>query len=494
MKQKGLLKLFGCLMVTALLLTGCMRINPARTFAYGLVDLLMLPFEELTNEEYSKDLAGEVQELINTSSHDANFSIRIKDIFADATGLDTSMLRGGKLDIESMYDASSGDMSMAVNGLGLVNGYFYMQENQFAIDVPQFLTSMIVYEMQSQLDFNQPIQLNDRLTDLQFAINPEGGNYDQAFLDELKTILRHYARLIADNLDASKLAWTTENIGVMGKSTRAQVITVSLDENDLRDLTEIVLERAQDDERLKDFVVNNFMAAAYETIGEAEDEFDDAIAYALEDIDYVFEGEEIDLAVSIYFTPKFLVTGTPLAVGVLMDNGWQEVDLFYKYVVDEREVDMAFTAEADGEEIDFSLTNLKTRGGYEMQGSFDLPSEGVRVTIDGTTALSRDAEVSDMTVNLSGSDLDMDGTLKIWSELTRIRNKREYEIVSEIEGSLNAYGETVGIVLDASGTYTFDQSMKVSVPDLDDGNAIHVDNIEDLVTEIQNAMYLGFGF
>jgi hypothetical protein len=494
MKQKGLLKLFGCLMVAALLMTGCMRINPARTFAYGLVDLLMLPFEELNDEEYSKDLAGEVQELINTTSHDASFSFRIKDVFADGMGFDTSMLRGGKLDIESMYDAQTGDMSMAVNGLGLVNGYLYMQENQFAVDVPQFLTSMIVYEMQSQLNYNQPIMLNDRMTDLQYAINPEAGAIDQAFLDEMKTIMRHYARLIADNLDISKLAWTTENVSVMGKSTRAQVITVSFDENDLRDLTEIVLERAQDDERLKDFVVNNFMAAAYDDIRDAEDEFDDAIAYALEDIDYAFEGEDIDLAVSIYFTPSFLMSGTPLAVGISVDDGWQEVDLFYKFVVDEREMDVAVTAEADGETIDFSLTNLKTRGGYTMEGSFNIPSEGVRVTIDGTTAISRDAEVTDMTINLSGSDLDMDGTVKIWSELTRIRNKREYEVVSEIEGSINAYGETMGIVVDASGTYKFDNSVRVSVPDLDGSNAIRVDNIEDLVNEIQNAMFFGFGF
>ena len=492
MKHKGFLKLFGGLMVAALLMTGCMRINPARTFAFGLVDLLMLPFEEFTNEEYSKDLAGEVQELINTTSHDASFSFRIKDVFADAMGFDTSMLRGGKLDIESMYDAPSGDMSMAVNGLGLVNGYFYMQENQFAVDVPQFLTSMIVYEMQSQLNYNQPIMLNDRVTDLQYAINPEAGNYDQAFLDELKTILRHYARLIADNLDISKLAWTTENVSVMGKSSRAQVITVSFDENDLRDLTEIVLERAQDDERLKDFVVNNFMAAAYEDIREAEDEFDDAIEYALEDLDYVFEGEEIDLAVSIYFNTSFLMTGTPLAVGITMDDGWQEVDLFYKFVVDGRELDMAMTAESDGDTIDFSLTNLKTRGGYEMEGSFNVPSEGIRVTIDGTTAISRNAEVTDMTIVLRGSDLDMDGTVKIWSELTRIRNKREYEMVSEIEGSINAYGETIGIVVDASGTYKFDDSVRVSVPNLDDRNAIRVTNIEELVEEIQNLMYFGF--
>jgi len=492
MKHKGFLKLFGALMVAALLMTGCMRINPARTFAYGLVDLLMLPFEELTNEEYSKDLTGEVQELINTSAHDAKFSLRIKDVFADGMGFDTSMLRGGKLDIETKYDAPSGDMSMVVNGLGLVNGYFYMQENQFAVDVPQFLTSMIVYEMQSQLNYNQPIMLNDRITDLQYAINPDAGNYDQAFLDELKTILRHYARLIADNLDVSKLAWTTENVSVMGKSSRAQVITVSFDENDLRDLTEIVLERAQDDERLKDFVVNNFMAAAYEDIREAEEEFDDAIAYALEDIDYVFEGEEIDLAVSIYFNASFLMSGTPLAVKVAMDDGWNEVALFYKFIVDGREMDVAVTVEADGEEIDFSLTNLKTRGGYEMEGSFNIPSEGVRVTIDGTTAISRAAEVTDMTIVLHGSDLGMDGTVKIWSELIRIRNKREYEMVSEIEGSINAYGETVGIVVDASGTYKFDNSVRVSVPNLDDRNAIVVDSIEELINEVQNLMYFGF--
>lgn len=481
-------------MVTALLLTGCMRINPARTFAYGLVDLLMLPFEELTNEEYTKDLAGEVQELINTTSHDASFSLRIKDVFADAMGFDTSMLRGGKLDIETKYDAPSGDMSMAVNGLGLVNGYFYMQENQFAVDVPQFLTSMIVYEMQSQLNYNQPIMLNDRITDLQYALNPEAGNYDQAFLDELKTILRHYARLIADNLDISKLNWTTENVNAMGKSTRAQVITVSFDEKDLRDLTEIVLERAQDDERLKDFVVNNFMAAAYDNIRDAEDEFDDAIEYALEDIDYVFEGEDIDLAVSIYFTPSFIMSGTPLAVGVTLDDGWTEVNLFYKFIMDERELDVEVTAEVDRETIDFSLTNLKTRGGYEMTGAFNVPSEGIRVTLDGTTAISRNAEVTDMTIVLRGSDLDIDGTVNIWSELTRIRNKREYEMVSEIEGSLNAYGESIGIVVDASGTYKFDNSVRVSIPNLNDRNAIRVTSIGELVDEIQNLMYFGFGF
>ena len=198
--------------------------------------------------------------------------------------------------------------------------------------------------------------------------------------------------------------------------------------------------------------------------------------------------------VSIYFNARFLMNGTPLAVGITMDDGWQEVDLFYKFVVDEREMDVAVTAEADGEEINFSLTNLKTRGGYTMEGSFNIPSEGIRVTIDGTTAISRDAEVTDMTVNLSGSDLDMDGTIKIWSELTRIRNKREYEMVSEVEGSINAYGESMGIVVDASGTYKFDNSVRVNIPNLNDRNAIRVDNIDDLVDEIQNAMFFGFGF
>jgi hypothetical protein len=369
-----------------------------------------------------------------------------------------------------------------------------MQKNQFAIDVPQFLTSMIVYEMQSQLNYNQPIMLNDRMTDLQYAINPAAGSIDQAFLDEAKTIMRHYARLIADNLDISKLAWTTENVSVMGKSTRAQVITVSFDENDLRDLTEIVLKRAQTDDRLKDFVVNNFMAATYDNLRDARNDFDDAIAYALEDIDYTFEGEDIDLAVSIYFTPSFIMSGTPLAVKIAMDDGWNEVALFYKFIVDGRELDVAVSAEMDRETIDFSLTNLKTRGGYEMAGSFNVPSEGIGVTIDGTTAISRNAEVTDMAIVLRGSDLGMDGTIKIWSELTRIRNKREYEMVSEVEGSINAYGESMGIVVDASGTYKFDNSVRVNIPNLNDRNAIRVNSIEELVDEIQNAMFFGFGF
>lgn len=486
MKRRSLLSLLIVFLLVALAMTSCQMLNPREKFAMGLVNMILKPLDELQSEEYTKDLSGEMEELVNTMSHESAMTFELTDLsMPDSMSyFDIGMLNGAELDIDTQYDAESGDFLMDVNGLGLVKASMYMKENVLAVDV---LGTMVAYEMESLLNYSKHIDLGDRFTDMQYSLNPSLAEMDTQTLDELRVIMEHYSLLMAENIDLKQISIGTEKIDVFGKSKRLTVVTVELNQDDLRDLTEILLEEARDDDRLKEFLssyvesVNEMDPYTDYNASDFESEFEDSIDYALEDLDYMFEDVEVDLTFGLYFEPKFLFAKdeAPVALSFWADDGDIEVEAFYKFITDGREMDFSFTGDADGESVVYYVTNLKTRSGYTMEGAFEIPDMNVEVMIEGTTEIARNSELSEYTIELKEIE-GVRGEVKIVTELIRIKKNSEYEMTAEMEGTITAEGESLSFGVAMEGVYDFAKSMEVEIPDLDDPDVTYVETLEDL--------------
>lgn len=459
----------------------------ANQLTEGLVQLILMPLKEATDNEYVDGIRGEVAKLTEERSFTSETTVSIEDINMeyDYSGM-TDMLNGAELDVDTMYDAKSGDTAVEINGLGLVNMNFYLQGAELAVDLPGLAEGIIVSEFDSQLDFKGTTSFQDRIADFQetFGKQLSSSSVNQDMVDELESILLRYAAELALNIEKDQIEIGKDEVTIMGKDQTVRTLTITLNEDDLIKFAGVLLEKAEDDEELKEFVINNILMYNAEDYRDAEDMYEDALDEALDSLDYASDDPEpVDMVLTLAF-----LKSKPVAIFLNVEDHYTEADIFYKYFSDGREKDLEVSIDSDGEKLEGFLLNEKNGSTYELTAELDLPDDQGGFELDGSVDVSKRSETADYSISIDTGDMGLSS--HITQVLSAVKPGSEYETTSEVSVSVDSYGETVGVELSSESSLIFSRSLDVELPDwAEDRDTIYVDSLEELADEIENAFY-----
>jgi hypothetical protein len=533
--------------------TGCIpQQNKTEQFTGGLVDLITQPLEQLEEAdkpEYPDTLSGELMELANTRSHEMSTTIEIEDLGGlDNMGFDIG--RGSRLELDTAYDVNTGDTLMEVNVVNLANVQLALHNEEIAVDLSSpFMQQMVILEYTSDLDFSDEILITDRLADLMNALDVADTTGDDLFADlqtDTQSLLERYSDVIAGALDEDQITSDSQRMDVLGRETKVQVLSLSMDEGELEDVLAAVLAYAEDDDELVDVVMKYAdqiypLVAGYEPDPEErramEEDFQDSISYAVDDLDDMAEyWDEMDITVDIYyryegFLSRFiqgipiLQSKKPVALSFSFENDWSELSMFLKFAEDDDKRDLAmdisfddgyspfdvhvemltdgqeFILSADGDmdgatSFTADLTNTNNGGEYVLDGEIEVESYDLTMNADisGVTRMEGDTEFGEFDITASYTDYWGDVTeidIVYTTELTQIRSGSSYESVSDISADVSAYGESISADLAVETTWNFSDDIEIRLPDFDDPDAERY-NVEDLFGEFSDLFYYGW--
>ncbi len=526
-------------------LTGVSGKEETEQFLDGMVSLVLAPVEKATTQmderTYSDDLAGELAELVDSRSHEMEFVMEIEDLDVSSDdGFDVEQIRGGRLELESAYDMTTGDGVFEFYGFGLVNGTLAMSGPELALDMPSLLEEMFILEYQSELDFSRSIPFSDRMLDINAALNNQSSTADADFYDDLELIMNTYADVIAEFIDPGELAVEDSEIEIAGEMTPVEMITIDLDEFDLEDIFRGVLEYAKDDDFLIDFLIEygEMFSSLFSTVTYDEPDTElresdilEAIEYALEDLDYfVDDNEGLDISLSIYFAHTGFLSNVipglpliqqqePVAIEVDFDDTYTEVEMRYTYFDTDDSNFVAFEfsggddwTDADGyievftqdrafdlsaalnveDEVDFSLalSNVKDGDSYLLDGQmsmFQYYSETeLEAEFSGETLITNQSEEGSFEIVFNFNDgwSIAEGEIEIENQLNQVSKGTSYEAGSEIVVNVTMDGEDLGMELSTETEWAFMDQVSVDLPDFDDTDAQRYDSIQELFEDL----------
>jgi hypothetical protein len=486
--------LIAVIFVMVLSAVGCAPQNTPETFTNDLAAMILEPVQQVnkTEKTYSDDLQGSLGKLVDSKSYSSEMTIQVEDITgAESLGSGAQLLNGAKLDFESAYDVKTGDTLLAFNGMGLVNGSVALHEGALSLDIPQFLKQLMILEYDSTLDFSKPILLQDRIKDLMMAINPEAASSTetQAQLEEL---LYKYAGLIASKITKDQLSVGDDTLDILGVSTKVQKVTLTLDEDALREIIRVVLETAVDDDQLYNFVTTNIPSSVTQTDpDQMKEQMKTSIQDGLDNLDSTdLAGAEVTIDLFNLRSGKLVsLKKTPIAVNIKISTDNGDAEVFYKYVVDKRQFDIEFKLDSDQQSLDLFITNILEKDIYNLKGELTLSDGTLDMNLDGTTQAKATSEVGEYELSFDYSDGSNTyaATLNLSTELTQVKKGSEYEMTASLSGSTTIHGQEIGAELSMDTTYNFSDDVKVDLPDFEDKDAAVYDNITDFINAIQSS-------
>ena len=500
MKKLSLWVLILTFLVTTL--SGCSATSSkANQFTNSLVELIMFPFNmaDLNQKEYSNDLSGNIQKLSNERSSQNELILSIEDYSGlEDLGVD-QYLQGARLTFNSDYDIKTGDGLFEFNGLGLVNGSMALHEGALAIDLSQFLDNLIIYNFESGLNFSKDIRFIDRMDDLVKAINPETLNSSD-MIAEMQTYLDKYAGIAATQIKASSIKSEKTELSIMGKDTKVGKETITLTNDDLKNITKAILEVAVADDELASFLYKLSSQQAYSAYDSEEEyikEFQDSIQDSLDDLDDSFDDTDYKVELGIYYSYSGLfskvINGlpfqkkTPVAIDVNYMDDDSNTNIFYKYIQDGRAIDFKITIADEYETLNVDLSNIKDGDQYILNGNLSVPYDTLALNISGTTTISSASEIGDYEFVMTLPDSAFDKiTMSIDSELSEIKKGSSYKAKGTLDLKMDGY-QAIGITLGIKGTYEFSDSVDVDLPDFNDPDAQVYDDFQALIEDL--AMY-----
>ena len=492
--MKSLKKLWLMFVVFVIILSssGCAPQNSPEHFTRGLVDLLLQPVQKINPEEktYTDDLMGSLRKLMDTRSFESEMTFEIEKIsgLEESLGSFGSMLSGASLEFTSAYDVKTGDGVLEFNGLGLVNGTLALHESQLAADIPQFLQDLMILEYESTLDYEKNILLEDRMQDLFKAVNPDGAEID-LLQPRLEALLYKYADLIATKVEKDQLEIEKDELEILGETQKVQKVSLNLDEDQIREILQLVLETAKDDDELYDLIksyIPNVDGAS--DPDEIEDELRDSIESALDNLDDTDLGG-LEIAMEIYFLQAnglFKRESSPVAINLDVSTDEGSAEIFYKWFTEERQFDVEFKLDAEGESVEFYLLNVLEKDAYQLEGELSTQDGMVNASIEGSTQVGSSSELGEYELTIEYSD-GVDAQITVSTELSQVKKGSEYEFTASVGGDVAVAGQEIGVELGLEGTNVFSAKISIDLPDFDDPDAERYDDILEFFEAIQSA-------
>jgi len=487
MKRKAIIVLAVLILVSSAL-SGCVA-NPRQQLLEGISGLILGPLKEAVNfDGYPEGISGDIQELMQTQSHEMSVKAKVKEMdMGEAMRLPLGIeLTGAYVELESAYDMQSGDMALDL-GVGLGAGdigsvKFLLKEDECALDAGKLLPSMYVLALDTGLDFKKPIPYQQRISDL----IGQSGKEPKELVGELQVIIDDYVKFITENIDKKWVSLDKDTIDVFGKSEKCDTITLSVEGEDLHNLLVLVFEKAQDDDALASFVVDNFMTK----IEDAEDEYGDAIDDVLDQLDDMDDDEIDDMALEV---TVFFVKNAPVALEMAAEGSESDVELYWKYISRGLEKDLELTASVDGEEAaQVVYLNKLNKDVYEFE--FEISAENMTMSGEGKQVHKKDSLTVEMDFDMdmdTGADkLSFSGTEEITWEAVKAGS--EYEL----DGALSISGgdgvDNLSMSYTISGGIEFSKTVDVGIDEWDD-DAIRVDSFEELFEQVMTQAFSVFG-
>jgi hypothetical protein len=479
---------------------GCVLIQPKPSeVTHGLVDLIMSPLNKADpkQKEYSADLSGDLQKMMDERSSEGTLVLSVKDY----SGLDnlgvSQYLQGAELRFETAYDNKTGDGSLKFNGLGLVNGTVAIHDKAVAIDLSQYLGSLIIINFESALNFGKGVNLSDRMEDFAKAINPDAKTTSET-LTQLQTLLYKYADIAAKQINPSSIKTVKDTLSIMGKDTKVEKQSISFDNVAMKAIVKAVLEEAVNDQALVDFMVSNYPNTnTGTTTDDLKKQIHDSIQNSLDNLDSNFDGTTMNYDIDLFYTYSgplsSIIPGlpfqkkNPVAIQINYTNGDTTNNLFYKFVQDGRALDFSISFDSGTGPIAFYLTNIRKGNQYVMDGKLTMPDDTYSLTVNGTTTLSSAKETGayNISISTSNSSAPFDTiNLAITSELTQVKKGSSYETTGTISANTNLSGQPVAITLGLDGTWNFSNNVTVALPDFNDSTAKQYDSFEKFITDL----------
>lgn len=500
--MKKLLSLGLVLIFLASSLSGCGLFTPKTTqLTHGLVDLWMKPFNMADPEQrdYSKDISGDLAKLLDERSSETAIVLSLEEYEGlESLGMD-EYLQGAEIRFETAYDTKTGDGVLDFNGLGLVNGSVAIHEGAVAVDVSQYLGSLIIYNFESALNFSKGVSFNDRMEDFSKAINPDAGTTSET-IAEMQDLLYKYADIAATLIDASEITTSSEELSIMGDDTKVEKQSITLNNEDLKAISEAMLEAAIDDQDLLDFVANNYPNFdEYYTEEDFRDEWPDTIQTALDDLDYNFDDMTMDVVLDVYYNYSGFLASVipglpfqkknPVAIQFNYVDDWSTNDMFYKFIEDGRAFDFSVSVDQGYGVTEFYASNILDGKNYIMDGKLTMPDETYILEIDGKTTISNTKEVGQYNMTLTSND-EYSGIdtsyLAIDTKLTEVKKGSSYETESSITVDTVYYDQPMFVRLGLEGTWEFSNEVDVDLPDFNDRDAKVYDDLETLISDISS--------
>jgi hypothetical protein len=485
-------------------LAGCSTSSSkANQLTDSLVDLAMQPINMANQNlrEYSDDISGDMQKLQEEKSSESELILSVEDYTGlEDLGVD-QFLQGARLTFNSVYDTKTGDGIFEFNGLGLVNGSVSFHENAMAIDLSQFLGYLMIYNFESTQDYAKGISATDRAEEIAKAMNPEAlDSYELA--DEMESLLDKYADIVAGEINASSIESEKAEISVLGENEKVTKQMVALSTEDIKNITQAVLEAAVTDDDLASFFYAMSSTSAY-GMYDSEEEFksnmQESIQDTLDNLDTDFEDVDVVGNIEIYSTVSgFLsnvVTGMPwqksqpVAIHITMQDAEEDFDMYYKFFSEGIEIDFEITIDTGDGPTTFIISNIKDGDVYNLVGNFSEPYEYFSLDISGTTTVSKTSEIGEYVLTVDMYDDIFDSiVLSLNTEVTEEKKGSSYKTKGTFDIELTGY-QSITLSLGMKGSTEFSDSVEVDLPDYDDPDAMIYDDYQTLMEDLMMGIY-----